>query len=496
MTRTMHSLTEALTAFQIVRSHQIGDAVVAIGAEADFEPPVERRNIDFHRAWLSRAVDPFAITWCLRTLLDQLPKLYEGNEHPHGEKAEAVDQRLTCLLNIEPDPRISRTMVELLALRSPLTSSPDTQILMAKVLERHADDGSSAAIDAAGIVFPKYVTAPQLPVPLSLNAAELTRWRKWAPKPQRNLDALWAAALAAPEDDGAREVLSDALQEASDPRGEFIALQLKEERGRTSSAENQRASELCKLHGASWLGELRPIVKRAEFHRGMLSRIELSGSWSAPAKRWKNLAHSPLLQTVERIDTGDATGDLVSLFVNNAKNLKTVTVFDNATWASVPDKIRGLRCFEWKRRDARKCFRELVAPWLEARSGVSELGCEPDDLKVLSPKFRASLRTLECGSSVREAVQFWDKLPNCTSITIIDGVSKIELIRAAQPRVRITPNARVIAVPDDLGQLPKIFGHIEVVGNLALTKRLTTRYKKRFEFASVPNPSGLVTAVK
>ena len=44
------------------------------------------------------------------------------------------------------------------------------------------------------------------------------------------IDALYAAVFAAPADDGPRLVLADALQEAGDPRGEFLSLALDRKR--------------------------------------------------------------------------------------------------------------------------------------------------------------------------------------------------------------------------------------------------------------------------
>ncbi len=66
---------------------------------------------------------------------------------------------------------------------------------------------------------------------------------------------LLAAIYDHPDDDGPRLVYADWLQERSDPRGEFIALQL---RGELDAAATKRERELVKKHGKAWLG---PIAK-------------------------------------------------------------------------------------------------------------------------------------------------------------------------------------------------------------------------------------------
>ena len=53
------------------------------------------------------------------------------------------------------------------------------------------------------------------------------------------LESLFAAVYARPADDGARQVLADALQELGDPRGEFISLQLQSRRTQRSERRMQ-----------------------------------------------------------------------------------------------------------------------------------------------------------------------------------------------------------------------------------------------------------------
>ncbi|MBL8911626.1 MAG: hypothetical protein JNM17_13115 [Archangium sp.] len=91
-----------------------------------------------------------------------------------------------------------------------------------------------------------------------------------------DLDGLWKAFWEQPLDEGRRVVLADALQNASDPRGEFITLQMAIDEGRADAAAEKRANALLKSHIDSWAGSL-PGAELAsrEFRRGFLSAITI-----------------------------------------------------------------------------------------------------------------------------------------------------------------------------------------------------------------------------
>jgi uncharacterized protein (TIGR02996 family) len=63
------------------------------------------------------------------------------------------------------------------------------------------------------------------------------------------VEKLFAAVYADPASDEPRQVLADRLLELGDPRGEVIALQMKD-------PKNARAKKLIKQHRAAWLGPL------------------------------------------------------------------------------------------------------------------------------------------------------------------------------------------------------------------------------------------------
>jgi uncharacterized protein (TIGR02996 family) len=68
----------------------------------------------------------------------------------------------------------------------------------------------------------------------------------------RLLADLEARVFARPDDEALRQVVADALMEAGDPRGEFIALQLFLARGPSTPEQRARALALEREHGARW----------------------------------------------------------------------------------------------------------------------------------------------------------------------------------------------------------------------------------------------------
>jgi uncharacterized protein (TIGR02996 family) len=295
------TLEEALTVFGRTRSSTVTEALELLGeaALADFTAPVARKNIDFHRAWLALAGDPRARSWGIKTLTAQLPKLFEGQEKSYGDKCHAIAEGLSAYEQVPPDGRIARALVVMFELDAPDFSAAvlNSEALFGRLFERHADDATEAALRAvapylwepdsqeigvAKVVFPRRV---------ELAATEQAVYRS----PQRgsspSVEGLWNAVLASPDDDVPREVLADALQEQGDPRGEFIALQLREHRGQASEAEITRAQALTKKHGKAWLGPLRPIATEpscAAGSCGASSSPALGARRRAPGRRWRS----------------------------------------------------------------------------------------------------------------------------------------------------------------------------------------------------------------
>jgi len=92
----------------------------------------------------------------------------------------------------------------------------------------------------------------------------------------KDLEKLWAAVYADPDDDAPRLVLADALMEVGDPRGELIALQLRPKR---SASQLKRERHLRAAHGRAWLGPLAAILRHDyAFERGFLAKCRIRAS--------------------------------------------------------------------------------------------------------------------------------------------------------------------------------------------------------------------------
>jgi uncharacterized protein (TIGR02996 family) len=89
-----------------------------------------------------------------------------------------------------------------------------------------------------------------------------------------DLVALFAMVYESPDDDARRAVLADALEEAGDPRGELIHLQL---RGPLPPKLVRQVNKLVREHGKAWLGPLEPYVEARGrvFGRGFLEECTL-----------------------------------------------------------------------------------------------------------------------------------------------------------------------------------------------------------------------------
>lgn len=117
--------------------------------------------------------------------------------------------------------------------------------------------------------------------------------------PSDQQDMLLDEVFKAPHDEGPRQVYCDWLLETGDPRGEFMALQLKEA---PLKKEQAAARRMLKQHGPMWLGALEPVVQRRTmvFRRGFLSECKVKFETSAQRK---SLIGHPMWATVEAIES-------------------------------------------------------------------------------------------------------------------------------------------------------------------------------------------------
>ena len=80
-----------------------------------------------------------------------------------------------------------------------------------------------------------------------------------------------------PENDDERLIYADWLEEAGDPRGDFIRAQCavaqKSELDLDYYDHFQRQDELLSIHRDTWVNELGQDVKKAQFHRGFIESV-------------------------------------------------------------------------------------------------------------------------------------------------------------------------------------------------------------------------------
>lgn len=114
--------------------------------------------------------------------------------------------------------------------------------------------------------------------------------------------------IANPDDDQARLIYADYLEERGDPRGEFIRVQCELARcGLLSPLYEDlrlRAEELLEEHGEQWAEEVEQKVVKAEFERGFISTVTVLGR--RLAARGETLFHTAPIEWVRMNRVGGA----------------------------------------------------------------------------------------------------------------------------------------------------------------------------------------------
>jgi len=288
----------ALTAWRACRAPELAALVDrAAIVFAPHTPLAEKKQAAFVEAWLARARnrEPYERRW----LLDQLERLVLG--HQSSLIASCLDE----LVATQDDPSIAvpactmaglpggtvnfgswgKVLTRLFKL---IVNAGDPRAIapldkLAKATTQPASPRTPSTDQDLARRIPKVVTALRkcTVVPLDAELTTLvTRSLALLDKPLSPAnaeeeeeatrdDALLAAVLADLDDGAARAVWADALQQAGDPRGELIALQL----AGTANAKAAKAAEkLITKHWRTWLGPIAPAVVRdsLEFDRGLL----------------------------------------------------------------------------------------------------------------------------------------------------------------------------------------------------------------------------------
>jgi len=389
------ALTVAREAWRECRARVIADAIDALSDDATgFERPKTRTNKDFQNAWMEvlQSEDPRGVPWLAEFLAKRLPR---------DEPDPTFIARLQAM-RAHPDPRFAAALVALIEegrdlinwcfehVSKTLTIVGDQRTREAlEAIEALSEDGKGVWADVLA----------ELPTTKSVSAKDGARWKAMARRDDGSdgsidLEALTAAVLDHPDDHDARAVLADALQDAGDPRGEFIALQRLELDGRGTEQSTRRADELLSEHKKAWLGAIHPIVYRGRFRGGFLDELELEVARRASKGAWEKHARDPSLATVRKLVDGKAPDPITVLFLTSPamRSLSSVTIASNpiadALDTSLPPSIRQVRCAGWTRGDYGKKFEARVLPLLGAMPRLTSVAISDS---VLAPLMEADV---------------------------------------------------------------------------------------------------------
>lgn len=114
--------------------------------------------------------------------------------------------------------------------------------------------------------------------------------------------------LASPDDDEPRQIYADALLEAGDPQGEFIAIQFKLVRGQATELDVLRLRELYRHNEPLWLGDLARVLVGRVYRGGFLERAALGRLQPGEDVRrvWEHASSDARLGTIRVLEPGAA----------------------------------------------------------------------------------------------------------------------------------------------------------------------------------------------
>ncbi len=267
---------ELVSAWQLAPMTAVAELVVACDTRAPVEGVVAKKVSDREAAWVALAGqrDPDSLKQLLAT---------PWPVHPSGAAI-----RIELLEKFDPHPRISQALFAL-HLRRQYPSSVgrrlSRRIFREMLVQRDPIiveyiarlDADSLADRTYGLATLGSLAKKKLPgiyAPDAREVAAIARLVALTTSPtaatdERSRNDLLAAIYAAPFDDGPREVLADLLVELGDPRGEFIALQLRHARGERTTKTLARERVLHRNAGKSWNEDLEADgAFDVEFARG------------------------------------------------------------------------------------------------------------------------------------------------------------------------------------------------------------------------------------
>jgi len=294
------ALAALLAAWKLEPSDGLAEVIGLVSARIKVVPLTRGKGGAALAAWTARAAKatPQDLPVLLETLADAPSSV--------GVK------RLRVIAKHMPDPRVDAALVDLLG-RVPYRATSTqpfwnalfdlaaeiTDARQVRRLESVNADGVAATMQSwlrqKIWALRDAIAIPTHPDPPEIADLEALLGPRKLSMGSKNLEALLAAIYEAPDDDAPRFVLADALLERGDPRGELIALQLRE----MDRDAKKRVKELLDLHGKQWLGELAPVVMAGyQFERGFLSECRVD---NRQLDRVTKLAGNPAWSTVRSI---------------------------------------------------------------------------------------------------------------------------------------------------------------------------------------------------
>lgn len=225
-------------------------------------------------------------------------------------------------------------------------------------------------------------------------------------------EALLADVLREPRADAPRRAFAEALLAGGDPRGELITLQL-------ADGDPRRIDQLVEQHGVAWLGSLRAIAKRAQFHRGFVTRLELLEGIKPTAEH----VTDPALATVEELLPGTAHHDVYARFITSPAmtSLRRIAVYNDQLVTALAKSPAPITHVAWHAdaRESGERWLERMLRVLERRSEITSLSCKLWMVRLVqqSPLFER-LTSIMISKRVNESVRQWPLGGRCIPMTI------------------------------------------------------------------------------
>lgn len=295
----------------------------------------------------------------------------------------------------------------------------------------------------------------------------MSRREKKPPEPMSpEIEELFAQVYADPDDDSARLVLSDALIERRDPRGDFIVMQFGRASGRAIQANKEM--KLLRQFQTKWLGVLHECVRYPVFERGFLAKCSVDPSKMKSvigAREWTTVRDLDLGSYVYGADKHDVTPLLLSEPIRMwTRHLRNMTG---------PMAVEAFQCPELRRWRSI----EITAPSVHALSRAYQ-ACTPANMPAL--------RTLQITSTFD--VESVDRLLQGAVTPQLDDLSLIEEPSDGPIRAMTT-----IAELFKEGKGPRRALLLGGSGSLKIDFR--GEYEGRIEIGLVANPKSLAEAL-